>query len=195
MAEISRRVGAKIFVARRREIRAAPKFSQPRIHDLDHQGNSKARMMQERVDAHLPDTVGGCRIPPTQLHKIRDEGVARIAREEDNRRSSYLRQGDEILPAQTVPRASLGQMLEAIVRIDDAWNFRRATIGDDKGKLPASFLAKIGAEKCAHPGSSAFRNRKDDGIAVGELGRATAEIPSRTEHITECATGAEARPA
>src|SRR5947209_16039238 len=115
MAEISWRVGAKIFIARKREIRTPPKFSQPRIHDLDHRGNSKARMMLERVDAHLPDTVGGCRIPPSQLHKIRDEGVARIAHEEDNRRSSHLRRGDEILPAQTVPRASLGQVLETIM--------------------------------------------------------------------------------
>src|SRR5438105_14429296 len=120
MAEISRRVGAKIFVARKREIRAPPKFSQPRIHDLDHRGNSKARMMQERVDAHLPDTVGGCRIPSSQLHKIRDEGVARIAREEDNRRSSSLPGGAEILTAQTAPRASLPQVLDALVRLDDA---------------------------------------------------------------------------
>jgi len=40
-------------------------------------------MMQERVDAHSPDSIGGCRIPPGQLHKIRSECVSGIAHEED----------------------------------------------------------------------------------------------------------------
>src|SRR5438067_9723303 len=80
-------------------------------------------------------------------------------------------------------------MLEAIMRINDAWNFRRATIGDGKRKMPASFLAEIGAEKCPQPGSPAFRDRKDDGVAVGELRRATAKIPSRTEHTYRVCDG------
>jgi len=81
------------------------------------------------------------------------------------------------------------------MRINDAWDFRRVMIGDGKRKLPAGFVAKISAEECAQPRSSAFRDRNDDGVGVGKLSCATAKIPSRTQHPIECATGAQSRPA
>ena len=38
-------------------------------------------------------------------------------------------------------------MLEAIMRKNDARNFGGVTIGNANGKLPADFVAKIGAEE------------------------------------------------
>src|SRR6516162_9482389 len=67
-------------------------------------------------------------------------------------------------------------MLKQIMRVDDARNGKIDITLRLEREIAFVPLAKIGAEKCAHPGPTTFRNGKENGIAARQLARATTEI-------------------
>src|SRR2546421_1999265 len=116
---------------------------------------------------------------------MRNECVPRIARQKNDPGAAPFSRGDKILPAQFVPAIGLRPLLEAIVRINDPRNTRVAGLLGREGKGMIVAFAKVGAEKSADPGSSAFWNRNHDGIAAGKLARPAADVPADQSRHTE----------
>ena len=82
---------------------------------------------------------------PGQLDEERNKGVARIARQENDRQSVAFALRNEIFPAQLVPPIRLCPLLEKIVSVDDAGN-TFVLLGLERERL-SDFFAKVGAEE------------------------------------------------
>ena len=64
------------------------------------------------------------------------------------------------------------------MRINNSGNSGLAAVGEIERELLSFLVGKIGAEKRANPGSPTFGDGNDNGVGIGKLAGATAEIPS-----------------
>src|SRR2546423_14205157 len=111
---------------------------------------------------------------------MRNEGIARVARQENNWYALAFMVRNQIFAAQFVPAIGFRSLLEKIVRVDNARSV--FVLFGLQGEIASSFFAKVGAEKCPYPGAPAFGNRNHDRVAAEKFASAPAQIPPHEAH-------------
>ena len=91
--------------------------------------------------------------------------VAGVAREKDYRQSCAFPLRDEVLSPEFVPAVGLSPLLEEVMSVNDSRN-ALVLFGLEAEGLP-DFLAVVGADKRAHPGATAFRDRHHERVTAG----------------------------
>ena len=84
-----------------------------------------------------------------QVRVERDDRIARIPRQQDDFCGARLMGGDEILASKFVPPASLGAILEAVVREDDTRDSARQVSRWIEDKVASRILREVSTKKCA----------------------------------------------
>src|SRR5438045_9773689 len=113
-----------------------------------------------------------------QLHVMTDAFVTGIGDQQHDASPGPLSCGDEVFPADSIPKSSLHSLFGEIVGKNKPRDSRIVVMIGPQGERPAGAFAKVCAKKGADPGASAFRHRDHNGVATGKFARATAEIPA-----------------
>src|ERR1044071_4931809 len=109
---------------------------------------------------------------------MRDEGVPRVARQQNDPGAAAFRCGDEIFSAQLIPAIGLGPLLEPVMRINNPRDAGIAILlwSEREGMVAAP--AKISAQEGANPRAAAFGNRNHDGVTAGQFPGPAAQVPA-----------------
>src|SRR5204863_2478663 len=181
-AKLLGRLGAQGFVTQKKEITAPGKFLQRSVHGCYDGADPEKFIAQLLAHAGFGKFLARPGVTPRYLQIKRNEGIARIASEEDNRGATEFFPGNQILATDFVPQIALRPMLKQIVRINNARNLRIAISLRLQGEFALAQFAKVSAEKRPDPGPAAFWNRDNKHVPLRKGGAAAAQIPSRPKH-------------